>query len=173
MDRSSEDHWSRVHTHIDALLDLPIEEHETYLDAHCPDQAVRRDVKSWLAYIYTPTDVLDESVATYARALLDDGPPPARPPLWSAGASSRAHVADSTAPDSPASASESGAGLDSKDTTNNTTNNTTNKSDNIESSSQSPSTNARPSTRERRSVWPLWIGTAALLGLLLWWTYTA
>ncbi len=85
MDSDSTDYWNRVHTHIDALLDRPIEEHEVYLDEHCPNAKMRRDVKSWLAYIYTPTDVLDESVATYARTLLNDTPPPERPPLWNAG----------------------------------------------------------------------------------------
>lgn len=85
MNPDSADYWTRVHTHIDALLDRPIEEHEVYLEEHCPNAEMRRDVKSWLAYIYTPTDVLDESVATYARTLLNDTPPPERPPLWDAG----------------------------------------------------------------------------------------
>lgn len=80
---SSEAYWKAVHAHIDALLDLPIEEHDAYLDAHCGDIAMRRDVKSWLGYIYSPSNVLDESVVTYAQALLADHRPPRRPPLWS------------------------------------------------------------------------------------------
>ncbi|MES3629978.1 MAG: hypothetical protein PPP56_07405 [Longimonas sp.] len=80
---SSEAYWKAVHAHIDALLDLPIEEHDAYLEVHCSDMAMRRDVKSWLGYIYSPSNVLDESVVTYAQALLADHRPPRRPPLWS------------------------------------------------------------------------------------------
>ncbi|WP_141491668.1 hypothetical protein [Longimonas halophila] len=104
MDPDSTDYWNRVHAHIDALLDRPIEEHEVYLDEHCPNAKMRRDVKSWLAYIYTPTDVLDESVATYARTLLDDTPPPERPPLWNAGV---VDAEDSSSTESPPAAPSS------------------------------------------------------------------
>jgi hypothetical protein len=79
MDPSSESYWTRVHAHIDALLDRPVEEHEAYLDAHCPSDAMRRDVVSWLSHIYASTDVLDKSVAKYARVLLRDRPPPEPP----------------------------------------------------------------------------------------------
>ena len=79
MDPSSKHYWPHVHAHIDALLDRPTEDHEAYLDAHCPSDAMRRDIVSWLAYIDAPTGVLDESVTAYARALLQDRPPPENP----------------------------------------------------------------------------------------------
>ena len=83
MNQSEEAYWKAVHAHIDALLDRPIEEHDAYLQAHCDDTKMRRDVKSWLGYIYAPSQVLDASAVTYAQALLDDHQPPDRPPLWS------------------------------------------------------------------------------------------
>lgn len=156
MDRLPEDYWPRVHAHIDALLDRPIEEHEAYLDAHCPDQAMRRDVKSWLAYIYTPTDVLDESVATYARALLDDGPPPMRPPLWNDGHSNStsASASSSDASKSPPSQPQAQP----------------------ESSSESPlprKAKAEHPLTKLQAAWPLWAGAALLGVLILWWSYTS
>ena len=151
MDRSSEDYWPHVHAHIDALLDRPIEEHEAYLDANCPDQAMRRDVKSWLAYIYTPTDVLDQSVATYARALLDDGPPPARPPLWSAGG--------------PSSTSESTSSHDAQRPAKS-------QSDSSPTSHSDTKAEHRP-INELQAAWPLWTGAALLGVFILWWSFSS
>ena len=159
MDRLPDDYWPHVHAHIDALLDRPIEEHEAYLDAHCPDQAMRRDVKSWLAYIYTSTDVLDESVATYARALLNDGPPPARPPLWRAD-NSDSRSASASSSDAPKpTASQPQAQPEP-------------------SSSGSAGRTPTPKADERslsrfRAAWPLWAGAAFLSVFILWWSFSS
>lgn len=89
MNQSEEAYWKSVHAHIDALLDRPIEEHDAYLQEHCENAQMRRDVKSWLGYIYAPTQVLDASAVSYAHALLDDHQPPDRPPLWSKASGDR------------------------------------------------------------------------------------
>lgn len=79
MDPNATDYWTRVHAHVDALLDRPIAEHDAYLDVHCPDARMRRDVTSWLAHIHAPPAALDASAADHARVLLDDTPPPRTP----------------------------------------------------------------------------------------------
>lgn len=162
MDRSSEDYWPRVHAHIDVLLDRPIEGHESYLDNHCPNRAMRRDVKSWIAYIYTPTDVLDESVATYARALLDDGPPPARPPLWSSSAQTSEQSEQEpqdTESELKATEPDSTSGLPPSPNT---------------GSGEQPTQRSREADQLTPMSWLLWIGAAGVgIALVLWWGFTS
>ena len=40
--------WQQINVLLDAVLDLPPGEQQTYLDVHCPDPELRREVGSLL-----------------------------------------------------------------------------------------------------------------------------
>ena len=64
--------WQQINDVLDAVLALPAEEQQAYLDAHCPDEDVRREVASLLEAHHDAETFLEEPADAFAAPFLPD-----------------------------------------------------------------------------------------------------
>ena len=64
------EHWQQINALLDAVLDLPPGEQQAYLDAHCPDPALRREVGSLLEAHDEAQEFLEEPAKEFAASLI-------------------------------------------------------------------------------------------------------
>ena len=62
--------WQQINVLLDAVLDLPPGEQQAYLDLHCPDAELRREVGSLLEAHDEARSFLEEPAKDYAAPLI-------------------------------------------------------------------------------------------------------
>ena len=62
--------WQQINALLDAVLDLPPGEQQAYLDVHCPDPELRREVQSLLQAHDEAQSFLEEPAKEYAAPLI-------------------------------------------------------------------------------------------------------
>ena len=70
MPQPSPEQWARIEALLDALLDLPPDQHAAYLDAHATDADLRREVEALLAQRTDASGWLESSVEGFAPPLI-------------------------------------------------------------------------------------------------------
>ena len=64
------EHWQQINALLDAVLDLPPGEQQAYLDVHCPDPELRREVGSLLEAHDEAQGFLEEPAKDFAAPLI-------------------------------------------------------------------------------------------------------
>ena len=62
--------WQQINALLDAVLDLPPGEQQAYLDVHCPDPELRREVQSLLQAHDEAQSFLEEPAKDFASPLI-------------------------------------------------------------------------------------------------------